>query len=210
MSTKKEIRSTQEIRLIGLTGGIATGKTTVSNYLAKVYHLPILDADIYAREAVIPDSPILARIVQRFGNRVLLADGSLNRRELGNIVFSEVGELRWLEEQIHPLVRDRFLQDIETYISSQSQDMQPLTMVLAVPLLFEANMTDLVTEIWVVSCPLGKQLERLVKRDRIDLNQAQARINRQMSLAEKCQKADVVLDNSTTVESLLKQVDLVI
>jgi len=210
MSTKKEIRIDPGVRLIGLTGGIATGKTTVSNYLANVYQLPILDADIYAREVVIPGSTILARMVERFGDRVLLADGSLNRREVGNIVFSDLGELRWLEKQIHPLVRDRFLQEINTYISRQIQDMQPLTLVLAVPLLFEAKMTDLVTEIWVVYCPLGQQLERLVKRDGINLNQAEARINSQMSLAEKCQKADVVLDNSNTLESLLKQVDLVI
>jgi dephospho-CoA kinase len=210
MSTKKEISIDPGVRLIGLTGGIATGKTTVSNYLANVYQLPILDADIYAREAVIPGSTILARMVERFGDRVLLADGSLNRREVGNIVFSDLGELRWLEKQIHPLVRDRFLQEINTYISRQIQDMQPLTLVLAVPLLFEAKMTDLVTEIWVVYCPLGQQLERLVKRDGINLNQAEARINSQMSLAEKCQKADVVLDNSNTLESLLKQVDLVI
>ncbi len=210
MSTKKEIRIDPGVRLIGLTGGIATGKTTVSNYLANVYQLPILDADIYAREVVIPGSTILARMVERFGDRVLLADGSLNRREVGNIVFSDLGELRWLEKQIHPLVRDRFLQEIHTYISRQIQDMQPLTLVLAVPLLFEAKMTDLVTEIWVVYCPLGQQLERLVKRDGINLNQAEARINSQMSLAEKCQKADVVLDNSNTLESLLKQVDLVI
>lgn len=210
MSTKKEIRIDPRVRVIGLTGGIATGKTTVSNYLANVYQLPILDADIYAREAVIPGSTILARMVERFGDRVLLADGSLNRREVGNIVFSDLGELRWLEKQIHPLVRDRFLQEINTYISRQIQDMQPLTLVLAVPLLFEAKMTDLVTEIWVVYCPLGQQLERLVKRDGINFNQAEARINSQMSLAEKCQKADVVLDNSNTLESLLKQVDLVI
>jgi dephospho-CoA kinase len=209
MSTKKEIKI-EGVRPIGLTGGIATGKTTVSNYLANVYQLPILDADIYAREAVIADSPILARIVERFGDRVLLADGSLNRRELGSIVFNDPGELRWLEAQIHPLVRDRFLQEISTYISRKSQDMRPLTVVLAVPLLFEANMTDLVTEIWVVYCPLGQQLERLVKRDRMSLNQAQARINSQMSLVEKCEKADVILDNSTTLESLLRQVDLVI
>lgn len=210
MSTKKEISIDPGVRVIGLTGGIATGKTTVSNYLANVYQLPILDADIYAREVVIPGSIILARIVERFGDRVLLADGSLNRREVGNIVFNDLGELRWLEEQIHPLVRDRFLQEINIYTSRQIQDMQPLTVVLAVPLLFEAKMTDLVTEIWVVYCPLGQQLERLVKRDGINLNQAEARINSQMSLVEKCQKADVVLDNSNTLESLLKQVDLVI
>ena len=208
---KKEIEIRQEVRLIGLTGGIATGKTTVSNYLANAYQLPILDADIYAREAVLPETPILARIVEHFGAEVLLPDGSLNRSELGNIVFSNLEELRWLEKQIHPYVRDRLLQEIKLSISPQNhQSIRPLRIVLAVPLLFEANMTDLVTEIWVVYCPRSQQLERLVERDRINLDRAQTLINSQMLLVEKCQQADVILDNSTTLESLFRQVDLVI
>ncbi|CBN57689.1 MULTISPECIES: dephospho-CoA kinase [Kamptonema] len=208
---KKETGIGEEVRLIGLTGGIATGKTTVSNYLANAYQLPILDADIYAREAVLPETPILARIVERFGSEVLLADGSLNRRSLGNIVFNNSEELRWLEKQIHPYVRDRLLQEIKIGISGQNrQSIRPLRIVLAVPLLFEANMTDLVTEIWVVYCPRSQQLERLVERDRINLDRAQTLINSQMLLVEKCQQADVILDNSTTLESLFRQVDLVI
>lgn len=208
---KKETGIGEEVRLIGLTGGIATGKTTVSNYLANAYQLPILDADIYAREAVLPETPILARIVERFGSEVLLADGSLNRRSLGNIVFNNSEELRWLEKQIHPYVRDRLLQEIKIGISGQNrQSIRPLRIVLAVPLLFEAKMTDLVTEIWVVYCPRSQQLERLVERDRINLDRAQTLINSQMLLVEKCQQADVILDNSTTLESLFRQVDLVI
>ncbi|WP_449416347.1 dephospho-CoA kinase [Phormidium nigroviride] len=208
---KKETGIGEEVRLIGLTGGIATGKTTVSNYLANAYQLPILDADIYAREAVLPETPILARIVERFGSEVLLPDGSLNRRSLGNIVFNNSEELRWLEKQIHPYVRDRLLQEIKIGISGQNrQSIRPLRIVLAVPLLFEAKMTDLVTEIWVVYCPRSQQLERLVERDRINLDRAQTLINSQMLLVEKCQQADVILDNSTTLESLFRQVDLVI
>ena len=208
---KKETGIGEEVRLIGLTGGIATGKTTVSNYLANAYQLPILDADIYAREAVLPETPILARIVERFGTEVLLPDGSLNRRSLGNIVFNNSEELRWLEKQIHPYVRDRLLQEIKIGISGQNrQSIRPLRIVLAIPLLFEADMTDLVTEIWVVYCPRSQQLERLVERDRINLDRAQTLINSQMLLVEKCQQADVILDNSTTLESLFRQVDLVI
>lgn len=186
-------------RLIGLTGGIATGKSKVSNYLATVYNLPILDADIYARDAVAIGSPILNAIAQRYSRDILLPDGSLNRQKLGEIIFSNTTERQWLEQQIHPYVRDRFLQEIKK--------LQQQTIVLVIPLLFEAGITDLVTEIWVVYCSEQQQLERLMRRNQLTLEQAQARINSQMPIAEKCDRADVVLDNSSTREALLKQID---
>ena len=187
-------------RIIGLTGGIATGKTTVSNYLAHRYQLPVLDADIYAREAVQVGSPIHSKICDRYGSGVQLPDGTLNRKRLGEIVFSNPAQRQWLEQQIHPYVRDRFQSDLNTLVAP--------TIVLVVPLLFEAGMTDLVTEIWVVSCSAEQQLRRMIERDRLSLEQAQSRINSQLPLAEKVARADVVLDNSSTPEALLKQVDL--
>lgn len=186
-------------RIIGLTGGIATGKTTVANYLASAYNLPILDADIYAREAVSVGSPILQEIVQRYGEEILLADGNLNRQKLGEIIFNKQEERHWVEGLIHPYVGDRFLKEITL---SPAQ-----TLVLVIPLLFEAQMTDLVTEIWVVSCSEQQQLQRLMQRNHLTLEQAQTRIKSQMSIAEKVARADVVLDNSSTLEVLLKQVD---
>lgn len=186
-------------RLIGLTGGIGTGKSTVSHYLTNTYHLPILDADIYARDAVQLGSPILGKIAQHYGADILLPDGTLNRQKLGQIVFNHPDERRWLEVQIHPYVRDRFVLEI-------NQLSQP-TAVLVIPLLFEAQMTDLVTEIWVVYCSPQQQLARLMQRDRTTLSQAQARINSQIPLEEKAKRADVVLDNSSTLDVLLKQVD---
>jgi dephospho-CoA kinase len=187
-------------RIIGLTGGIATGKTTVSNYLAHRYQLPVLDADIYAREAVQVGSPILSKICDRYGSGVQLPDGTLNRKRLGEIVFTNPAQRQWLEQQIHPYVRDRFQSDLNTLVAP--------TLVLVVPLLFEAGMTDLATEIWVVSCSAEQQLKRMIERDRLSLEQAQSRINSQLPLAEKVARADVVLDNSSTPEALLKQVDL--
>jgi dephospho-CoA kinase len=188
------------MRVIGLTGGIGTGKTTVSNYLASHYNLPVLDADIYAREAVKVGSPILDEIVQRYGADILLPDRTLDRRKLGNIVFNSPEERRWLEQQIHPYVRDRFLEKMQELNSHP-------TVVLVVPLLFEVGMTALCTEIWVVYCSEQHQLQRLIKRDRLTLEQAQARITSQMPIQEKCDRADVILDNSSTLEALLKQVD---
>lgn len=192
-------------RIIGLTGGIGTGKSTVSHYLTTAYHLPVLDADIYAREAVQLGSPVLKAIAQRYGSDILLPDGTLNRRQLGQIVFSSPDERRWLEQQIHPYVRDRILAELNTLERSHSS-----TVVLVVPLLFEAGMTDLVTEIWVVRCSEQQQLERLMQRDHLTMEQAQARINSQLPIEEKCDRADVVLDNSSTPEALLKQVDAAI
>lgn len=186
-------------RIIGLTGGIGTGKTTVSNYLADTYQLPILDADIYARDAVQPGSPILNRIIARYGSDVQFPDGTLNRKRLGEIVFPHPGERQWLEQQIHPYVRDR--------IKSQVNTLESPTVVLVIPLLFEANMTDLVTEIWVVHCPQEQQIQRIRERDRLSVEQTQSRLDSQLPLAEKVARADVVLDNSSTRKFLLQQVD---
>jgi dephospho-CoA kinase len=235
-------------RIIGLTGGIGTGKTTVANYLASRYQLPILDADVYAREAVQPGSPILNQIFERYGVAVKLPDGTLDRKHLGEIIFSYPDEKRWLEQQIHPYVRDRFQSELDTLVQEgirqeaegrrqeaegRRQEAEGIrqeaedrrkeslydsyfrdaarvapTAVLVIPLLFEAGMTDLVTEIWVVSCPLEQQFHRIMERDRLSPEQAQARINNQLPLPEKVARADIVLDNSSTPDALLKQVDL--
>ena len=186
-------------RLIGLTGGIATGKTTVSNYLAEKYHLPVLDADLYAREAVAVGSPILQTIFARYGERVKAADNSLDRSALGNIVFNHPDEKQWLESQIHPFVRDRFTQELEN-ISSD-------TVVMAIPLLFEAKLTDTVTEIWVVSCDRSLQISRLQQRNNLTRAQAEARINSQLPLAEKIALADTVLQNNNNLQDLYVQVN---
>ncbi len=189
-------------RVIGLTGGIATGKTTVADYLADAYNLPILDADIYAREAVAVNSPLLEQIVKRHGEQILLEDGSLNREKLGEIIFNQQQERLWIDDLIHPYVGDR--------LSLAIKETSAETLVAVVPLLFEAGMTDLVTEIWVVTCSKKHQLERLIQRNQLTLEQAQARINSQIPLTEKTKKADVVLDNNSNVEKLLQQVDIAI
>ncbi|MDJ0636865.1 MAG: dephospho-CoA kinase [Xenococcaceae cyanobacterium MO_188.B29] len=186
-------------RIIGLTGGISTGKTTVSNYLATTYQLPVLDADIYAREAVKPNSSILQAILVRYGDRLILSDGNLNRSALAEIIFHDSQEKQWLESKIHPYVRDRFVE--------QLQQLEHKIVVLAIPLLFEAEMMNLVTEIWVVYCDEQKQLERLQTRDNLTLEQAKTRIANQLPLAEKVAQADVVLDNNLNYADLFAQID---
>ncbi|XGV98936.1 MAG: dephospho-CoA kinase [Leptolyngbya sp. BL-A-14] len=191
-------------RIIGLTGGIGMGKTTVSDYLATAHKLPVLDADEYSREAVEPDSPILAEIAERYGSGLLLPDGTLDRHRLGDIIFSSPPERLWLEQQIHPHVRDRFVQAMQAL---SMKDTQPLIVVLVIPLLFEARMTDLVTETWVVRCPEEQQMERLIKRDRLSPQQARLRIESQMSIQKKAAHADLVLNNTSTLDDLFQQVD---
>ncbi|MGB2924675.1 MAG: dephospho-CoA kinase [Limnothrix sp.] len=184
---------------IGLTGGIATGKSTVSDYLAAQYHCPVLDADIYSREAVAADSPILQRIIQRYGEMVRAEDGTLQRQALGQIIFRDAQEKAWLESQIHPFVRQRFTEELGD---------RPDQLVLCViPLLFEAKLTDFVDEIWVVSCTPAQQLQRLQERNNLSEEQAQNRIRSQMPLREKIQLADIVLDNSSDLATLHHQVD---
>jgi dephospho-CoA kinase len=196
------INSTSQ-RRIGLTGGIATGKTTVSNYLAQHHHLPILDADRYAREAVLPGSEILAAIHQRYGDDILRNDGSLDRAKLGQIIFTHSDERLWLESHIHPFVRSKFQEELAT------PELQRLPIViLDIPLLFEAQSTTFVTEIWVVTCSESQQLQRLIQRNGLSPAAAQARINSQWPLAQKAAAADVVLDNSSTIEALYQAIDV--
>ncbi len=186
-------------RIIGLTGGISTGKSTVSKYLAAHHHLPVFDADVYARQAVIPGSSALTQIVDRYGSHLLLADGTLDRSQLAEIIFQQSAEKHWLESIIHPYVRECFARNIQQATSS--------TVVAVIPLLFEAHLQDTVTEVWVVACDPAQQLARLQQRNGLSLEQAQARIASQMSLNEKIKLADIVLDNSSSETELLAQID---
>ncbi|ASC71058.1 Dephospho-CoA kinase [Halomicronema hongdechloris C2206] len=187
-------------RIIGLTGGIATGKSTVSHYLEQHHGIPVLDADAYARQAVVPGSPIFQAIVQRYGTAMVQPDGELDRRRLGDVVFYNTDEKRWLEQQIHPFVRQCFAQAMV-----RLQDCP--VVVHSIPLLFEANLVDQVTESWVVICSEAQQCQRLMARNQLSRTDAIARIQSQMPLLDKAARADVVLDNSTTVAALYGQVD---
>ncbi|WP_404788252.1 dephospho-CoA kinase [Altericista sp. CCNU0014] len=187
-------------KVLGLTGGIGTGKTTVSSYLAHRYGLPILDADCYAREAVLEGSDRWQAIVRQYGPEILNAGNTLDRSRLGQIIFQDAAQRQWLEALIHPFVRQR-LKEMQEVLATQPE------IVMVIPLLFEAGMTDLVSEVWVVTCSPEQQLSRLMQRNHLTQQEAQARIDSQMSMAEKCRRADVVLDNSGARSALYAQVD---
>ncbi len=187
-------------RIIGLTGGIATGKSTASEYLASRHGLPVLDADVYARQAVEKGSEILDAIARRYSSDILLPSGQLDRQKLGDIIFQDQGEKDWLEQQIHPFVRAQFAKT--TAASPLNQ-----TLVYSIPLLFEANLTHLVTEIWVVYCKPEQQKQRLMSRSHLSEDAAVARINSQLDLEQKCRKADYVIDNVSTPGKMFAKID---
>ena len=196
------VSSAPHQRVIGLTGGVGMGKTTITDYLATAHQIPVLDADIFAREAVEPDFPILTELVKRYGPSVLQPDRTLDRARLAQVIFNSAAERLWVEQQIHPFVRDRLITGLAT-LAAQGKTIA----VVAVPLLFEARMTDLVTEIWVVRSSQAQQIERLRQRDQLSTEQILARISSQMPIEKKIERADVVLDNDSTVTALFEQVD---
>lgn len=182
------------IRVIGLTGGIASGKSSVARFFEE-RSVPVIDADQLARIVVMPGSRAVERIAAIFGDGVLTADGSLDRKRLGAIVFASENKRRQLEEILHPEIR-RLAED---RITSAAADGCRLLVYMA-PLLIEAGATDRVDEIWVVTVRPDIQLERLMLRDGVSRGEALGMIASQMPLAEKELHGKVVIDNSGTPE----------
>ena len=169
-------------RRIGLTGGIATGKSSVGHYLAEQHALPVLDADVYAREALAPGSAATIAVLARYGSAVGEAGqrspASLDRSALGRIVFSDTRERRWLEQLVHPIVAKRF------DVALGDLSAEPVV-VLMIPLLFEAKLTGLCSEVWLVDCSPAQQCQRLIARDGLTLQEAEQRIAAQWPLEQK-------------------------
>ena len=185
-------------RRIGLTGGIASGKSSVGRLLA-AQGLPLLDADLYAREALAAGSSGAEAVLARYGERVQAATGGIDRSALGRIVFGDPAERRWLEGLVHPLVRARFAAELERLAAEPA-------VVLMIPLLFEAGLEALCSEVWLVDCHEEQQLDRLMARDQLNAADARARLAAQWPLARKRPLADGVLDNRGTPDQLAAQV----
>jgi len=182
------------IRVIGLTGGIATGKSTVARFFAEKGAM-VIDADQLSREAVSPGSRALTGIVALFGPEMLLPDGSLDRKRLGRLVFAEAGKRRLLEEIIHPEIRRL----AEERIALAAKSGQRVVFYMA-PLLIESGASDRVDEIWVVTVSPEVQLTRLIERDGLSRAEAERIISSQMPLAEKESHGRLVINNSGTPE----------
>lgn len=190
------------MKVIGLTGGIASGKSTASNIL-KEMGIPIIDADQIAREIVQVGKPALEEIKNTFGPKVIFLDGTLNRKLLGKIVFSDEGALRKLNSITHRRIIKEILNRIDIYRKS---DAYPVIIVDAA-LLIEMDMKELVDEIWLVTIDEETQLTRLMGRDHLDLADAKNRIRAQMSMEKKKKYAHVLIDNNQDRFHLKKQLE---
>jgi len=191
-------------RRIGLTGGIATGKSSVGHYLAEQHALAVLNADLYAREALAPGSAATKAVLQRYGKAVAAESQnnatSLDRSALGQIVFNDAAERHWLEQLVHPIVRQRF--DAEL---ARLAETTPV--VLMIPLLFEAKLTYLCSEVWLVDCSSAQQCQRLMDRDELSPQDSERRIAAQWPMNQKRDLADLVIDNSGSPGSWKPSVD---
>jgi len=175
----------------GLTGGIATGKTTVAAILRSKGAV-ILDADVIARQVVTPGQPAWQAIRRLFGEAVLNADRTINRIVLGELVFNNPELRLQLEKIIHPRVRDQ----MDAQVQRQCQIAPHGVVIQDIPLLFESRMTANLAEIIVVYAPMAIQLQRLMQRDGLEFEAARARIKAQMPIEEKCRRASIIINNS--------------
>lgn len=183
---------TDKIRIIGLTGGIATGKSTVAKFFSE-RTIPVIDADQLAKEAVQPGCPALEQIISLFGQEILAHDGSLDRKRLAAQIFSDPEKRRQLEKILHPEIKKLSEERIAQEIGAGNR-----LLIYMAPLLIETGATDRVDDIWVVTVRPEVQLERLMLRDRITLEQARLIVASQMPLSEKESYGTVVIDNSGT------------
>lgn len=192
------------MRRIGLTGGIASGKSTVSTWLREA-GVPVLDSDTLARQAVAPHSPGLAEVVAQFGETLLLPDRSLNREALGALVFRDAEARARLNAIVHPRVRaltEEALQRLEAAGETR--------VVLDIPLLYEVRDPTEFETVVVVYVDAATQLQRLMKRNSLSEADARARINSQLSLEIKKARAGVVIDNGGSFEETRRQVEVLL
>ena len=184
--------------VVGLTGGIGSGKSAVSRRFEQI-GISIIDADIVAREVVQPGAPALKEIAKKFGSDILLSDGNLNRATLRTIVFDQPELRDWLEQLLHPLIRERILLQLTQASSAY--------VILASPLLLETDQHLLVDHIVVVDVDEATQISRTATRDSTDTKQVEAIIAAQMPRAERITRADSLIDNSGSEPLLQPQID---
>ncbi|EIB2263422.1 TPA: dephospho-CoA kinase [Staphylococcus aureus] len=175
-------------KVIGLTGGIASGKSTVSELLS-VFGFKVVDADKAAREAVKKGSKGLAQVREVFGDEAIDENGEMNRRYMGDLVFNHPEKRLELNTIIHPIVRDIMEEEKQEYLK------QGYNVIMDIPLLFENELENTVDEVWVVYTSESIQMDRLMQRNNLSLEDAKARVYSQISIDKKSRMADHVIDN---------------
>ncbi|WKA56173.1 dephospho-CoA kinase [Planococcus shixiaomingii] len=185
--------------IIGLTGSIASGKSTVSKMLADLGY-PIVDADLVARVVVEPGTETLKEIEAIFGNEVILPDGTLNRAKLGEVIFNDPASRQKLNNVIHPAIRKEMLRQRDAFLAQGHK-----TVILDIPLLFESKLLNFADKILVVSVTEENQLVRLMERNGLSEQEALARIGSQLPMAVKEAGADAVIFNNGTLKETKQQ-----
>jgi dephospho-CoA kinase len=183
---------------VGLTGGIASGKTTISNLFAEL-GVPVIDTDVISRNLLAPGEQAYRQVCAHFGKQILFASGEINRVALRNIIFSNPQQKSWLETMLHPLIFQRSHDAI-------IENSRASYVLVVVPLLFETNFQSLVDRILVVDCPADQQIRRLMKRDDIDKNLAHNMLAQQLSNAERLTRAHDIINNREDDADLTTQV----
>ena len=188
------------MKIIGLTGGIGSGKSTVSQFLAELGAV-VIDTDKVGHEAFKPGTESWQRVVAAFGSSIVTADGNIDRKKLGEIVFDSPVELLKLEQIIHPAISEIVIARIEEY---RQQGVK--VVVLEVPLLVEAGWASLVNEVWVTTAPEPVILRRLEERTGMTEQESLARMRSQLPSEERLKHADTVIDTNCTLDELRKKI----
>ena len=184
---------------IGLTGGIGSGKSTIAQLFNNRYNIPVIDADIIAHQLVEPEQPALYLIQQTFGKTILNNDGSLNRDELRDCIFSNPDKKKKLEGILHPLIYKKMQSEFEKQTSAYS--------ILCIPLLLETHMASFVDRILIIDCPVEIQIERVKLRDQLSKQRISSIIDSQVSREYRLSHADDIIDNSnSSAQPLAEQV----
>ena len=183
---------------VGLTGGIGSGKSTVSD-LFKQLAIPIIDADVIARMLVMPGQKALSQISHHFGKSYINSDGTLNRAKLRNIIFSDADKKHQLETIMHPLIYAEIEHQLSLITAPYS--------IIAIPLLIETKMQSLVDHILVIDCPMEIQINRVKLRDKLNDSQITAMVNSQVNRADRLVHADSIINNTKGITYLSQQVN---
>lgn len=187
------------MKIVGLTGGIGSGKSTVARLFGDL-GVHWVDADDVAREVVEPGTPALAQIAEHFGEGILTAEGALDRGQLRSIVFQEPEERAWLESLLHPIIREELIRKLNP------DDYQLPYVLLVSPLLLETDQHELVDRIVVIDVPKDVQIERTMARDTNSRDQVERIIAAQMPREQRAERADVIIDNNRPMDEVERQV----
>jgi len=184
--------------VVGLTGGVGSGKSTVAGLFA-MHDVPIIDADIVSREVTAPDKPDFASIVKHFGSEIVLPDGTLNRSQLRHLIFKDPKQRLWLEKLLHPSIRDE--------MQKQINETNTPYCIAVIPLLLEVEFYYFINRILVVDAPETEQIRRVMQRDHVIKSDVEAILDSQASRIDRRSKAHDIIINDGKVEDLNAQVD---